>query len=346
MTNPTIPHSRPWITSEDRDAVSKLLASGMIDAGETARLFESEVVRRCGATCAVSQASGTSALVLALRVLGIADGDEVIIPTYVCRNVMEAVMAVGATPVLADVNDHGLLPVDSVRGRMSSKTRAIVAVHIFGFPCDVAALRSIGIPVIEDACQAFGLRVGNSEAGSLGDLGVFSFHATKLLTTGEGGMLVTSDRHHLRIARALTEAGEEPRPRQFAPLCDLQAALGRSQLARFDDMLSRRLSIAQDYDRAICGSSWLVKRRVATNCCFRYIAHATGTFHEASDAFARRGILVRRGVDELLHRTLGMDDWAFPNSVRLFESTVSIPCYPSLSQTEVDRIVATLRESQ
>ena len=137
--------------------------------------------------------SGSSAIILALKCLGVGPGDGVILPTYVCRSVLEAVYTVGGVPELCDVNEFGVMDVNTISRAISKKTKTIIAVHIFANPCNIDELRVFGLPIIEDACQALGLKTPNGNAGSRGDIGILSFHATKCITTGEGGMLLTND---------------------------------------------------------------------------------------------------------------------------------------------------------
>lgn len=329
-----IPHSRPWINEADRKSVESVLASGMIAKGHITREFERKISDYLGVNYAVAQSSGTAALVLALRTLEIGQDDEIILPTYVCRSVLEAVLSVGATPVLCDVDKTGVITAGTVAPHITSDTKAIIAVHIFGHPCDLQVLRHQGIPIIDDACQAFGLAVDGPMAGAMGDIGILSFHATKCLTTGEGGMLVTHNKTWAERARKLADGSAAPSLRNVAPLSDLQAALGLSQLGRYSDFLERRIELRHQYTEAAQRYGIAIGFPEQSNMLFRFTFRSEQPFETLQKGFCEHGISVRRGVDELLHRTLELNDTAFPMAVHLYQQTVSVPFYSSLSIDE------------
>jgi UDP-4-amino-4-deoxy-L-arabinose-oxoglutarate aminotransferase len=193
-------------------------------------------------------------------------------------------------------------------------------------PEDVA--RSIDVPVIDDCCQAIGVpRVG-------GAVSVVSFHATKMLTTGEGGMALTAD-------RVLAERMRADAFDRRDQLSDLQAALGRSQLRRYPAFLSRRRALAERYVRALASLPVVVPSSIAgRSLFFRFPLRTNGDFDQIRAEFAVHGVHVRRGVDTLLHRTAGIDAGRFPNAERLFRETLSIPLYPALSDDEANRVIA------
>jgi UDP-4-amino-4-deoxy-L-arabinose-oxoglutarate aminotransferase len=313
-----------------------VLASGVIARGELEARFEQEVAVALGTLPGVACASGAAALLLALRTLGVSTGDEVLIPTYVCGSVRDAVRATGAIPVLCDVGPTGTLTVETVARHRSPRSRAIIAVHIFGQACDVEGLAGLELPVVEDACQAFGLRISGRSAGALGTLGILSFHATKCLTTGEGGMLVTHDAAlaaRARDLRASLAAGS-------GGLSDLQASLGLAQLERYDAFLARRAAIARRYDHSLGRPAC----KEPAPFRFRYTLAPSGGLETWGPAFAARGIQARRGVDTLLHRLEHQEDITFSGATSLFDSVVSIPFYPGLTVDEVDRICHALSE--
>jgi perosamine synthetase len=219
-----ISHSKPWITEEDQHAVNTVLRSGMIAQGAMATEFENSVSTYLDVKAGVATASGTSALVLGLKALDISRDSEVIVPSYVCQNVLEAVITVGAVPVICDVGRDWVVTIKEIEPLITKHTAAIIAVHIFGLASDVSAIQSFGIPVIEDACQAFGLKVNGVPAGGLGDIGLLSFHATKCLTTAEGGMLVSNNSDLISRAKRLRDGDVPVGVRVPAPFSDVQAA--------------------------------------------------------------------------------------------------------------------------
>lgn len=276
--------------------------------------------------------SGQKALSIALRAVGAA-GKEVILPSYVCDAVLSAVQSVDAIPVLCDVGVDWCVDRSSVVPHLSDKTAAIIVVHTFGIHADVQSLTDLGVPVVEDCCQYFAAGMGKS-----GDISAFSFHATKCLTMGEGGLVATSKGG---MASAMFELPES----SAARISDIQAALGLSQLSRYDEMLARRAWIAASYLDVLPEKLTARIRSVKDRSMFfRFPLQTEHNFEEVKAAFYDRGVHVRKGVDTLLHRKLGMGDEGFEQSVRLFDETLSIPIYPAMSDEEVASVAAAAKE--
>ena len=343
-----IPHSKPWIDESDHQAVREVLAGGMIAQGRRVQQFEEAVAAYVGRAGGVAVSSGTAALILSMKALGVHAGDEVILPTYVCRSVAEAVWAVGATPVLCDVGDQWLMSPETVAPKLSSMTKAIIAVHVFGIRADVMGLRQFGLPVIEDACQAFVSRhspVGDRRGQVDGSILVLSFHAIKCLTTGEGGMALSDDPDVLEKmwqCRDGVEAGTVARV--GSPMTDLQAALGMSQLARYDSFLKRRRMIADRYFNELADMPVELPHDIRDRSIFfRFPLRIRGDFDVCRKQFDALGVQVRRGVDALLHRTLTADEGGFDGAERLFRETLSIPLYPALTDDEVETVLVACR---
>jgi perosamine synthetase len=329
-----IPHSRPWVDEADLSSVMDILRSEQIGQGATTSLFEAALSRWLDIEAAgVAVASGGAALWMALCALDVQRGDDVILPTYVCRSVFDAVLAAGATPVLADVGPEWVLTPATVAPRVNTRTRAIIVPHMYGIFADVAAFRQFDVPVIEDCAQALDRP---SRWRMRGDIGVFSFHPTKCFTTGEGGLALARDPSLNDRLRAVRD-GDAGVSRVAAPMSSIAAGLGLSQLARLDASLARRRAIAATYRLAL-GETGVTRLRRTPWCRtmhFRFVMSDAGGFDAAADYFLRRGIIVRRGVDALLHRALGMSDEWFPMAAELFETTVSVPIYPALTDAQV-----------
>ena len=327
-------HSKPWITEADLRAVDETLASGQIAAGKRCQEFEKQIAATMGALGGVALGSGTAAIVLALRALDIGAGDEVILPTYVCHQVADAVRETGAIPVFCDVGAAWNMTADTIQPHVSPRTRAIIAVHIFGIAADMDSILRIGLPVIEDCCQAFG-----APGIGRGTLAVHSFHATKCLTTGSGGMVTTGD---ATLRGRLREM--QPHHAILSPMTDLQAALGLSQLIRYETMLERRRAIAEQYFAAF-PADWTSKLAGVRGQNMFYRFPLTAGFTAAKkEAFAQHGVAVRQGVDDLLHRHTGLPDADFPNAVAHFEATLSVPIYPALTDAEVQTVIAAVQQ--
>ncbi|MDP3286082.1 MAG: DegT/DnrJ/EryC1/StrS aminotransferase family protein, partial [Desulfobacterales bacterium] len=222
-----IPHSRPTIDQEETAAVVSVLQSGQLAQGEQVLYFEKALALLIGVVGAVAVSSGTAALHLALLALEIGEDDEVVIPSFVCPALLNAIRYVRAVPVLADINPETFnMDVRDLRKRLTGKTKAIIVPHIFGLPADIREIVSLGVPVIEDCAQSLGSRYEGSPAGSFGALSVFSFYATKVICTGEGGMIASGDSQLLGKIRDLRDYDEKDdgRLRYNYKLTDLQAA--------------------------------------------------------------------------------------------------------------------------
>lgn len=336
-----IPHSRPYITEDDLTAVREVLESENIAKGEKAEEFEKSLSEYLGVKSAFSAGSGTSALLLGLKALGIKEKDEVILPTYVCRNVMDAVNNIGAAPVLCDVGEMWNMTVQTIKPKITSKTKAIIVVHIFGIPAESSKIKDLGIPVIEDACQAIGTEADGKILGSQSELAFFSFHATKCLTTGDGGALTSNNP---KIASRI----EELLAKNFiaSPMTDIQAALGISQLKKYKKMLMLRKIIAEKYFKELPVQGTSLPSAVKNECIFfRFPVRIKNlNFQNTKKFFFDRGIHVRNGVDALLHRNIGLSDSGFPMASKLFNETLSLPIYPALSDSEQTKIIDAFKE--
>jgi UDP-4-amino-4-deoxy-L-arabinose-oxoglutarate aminotransferase len=311
----------------------------MLAQGELVARFEAAVATWVGAQGAVASGSGSSAITLALLGLGLRDGDQVILPTYICRSVYEAVLTSGATPVLADSGEDWLLSPAAVERALTTRTKALIVAPLYGIYADLAPFRKFGIAIIEDCAQVF----PGPNHEMQGDIAVFSFHPTKCLTTGEGGMATAGSAELVARLRAIRDGMEgELTSRLFSPLSDLSAALGISQLARYCDMLARREQFALRYRRAIdrCLPEALNGEAFERSMHFRFVLRVARGFDCYAERFARHGVIVRRGVDELLHRVSGTDERHFPVACRLFQETLSLPIYPALNEDEFSRCVA------
>ena len=326
-----IPHSRPWINKDDISSINLTLNSLQISRGNMVSSFENYISRYLRVKNSFAFSSGTSALIFALELLDFADGGEVILPNYVCKSVLEAVIYCGGVPIICDVNSYGLIDYDIVLPHLTNKTKAIIAVHIFGFFCDIEKLKPLGIPIIEDACQAFGLEYKGKLAGSLGDIGILSFNATKCLTTGEGGMLVTNN---TKYAEKVYELRNSLLKGNFSPMSDIQASLGLNQLKRYSKFILKRKLLRIEYEKLAREINLNIFGPANQNFYFRFAVLINGDFEKVKDKFFDDKVIVRKGVDNLLHKILGFDDTKFAQSLQIFKNLISLPFYPSLSKKE------------
>src|SRR5262249_13098870 len=275
-----IAFSRPYLGEEELQAVAAVLRSGWIVGGSRLAAFENHFAELCGAAEAAGGSSWTTGAFLVLHSLGIGPGDEVIVPSLTFIASVNVVRHVGATPVFADVDPatYNIDPFDLAR-KITARTRAILPVDQIGLPCDIDAINEIAarhrVAVIDDAACAFGSRNRNRPVGSLAEITVFSLHARKVVTTGEGGMIVTNDRALAKRLRRLRHQGmsvsdfarHDASPTVFESypeigynfrITDIQAAIGLAQLDRLQELLARRRAVAERYQRALAGHSFFI----------------------------------------------------------------------------------------
>ena len=271
MPNPKFyPVSEPDISGNEEKYVLDAVRSGWVSSmGPYIRKFEEDFATYCGTRFGVATSNGTCALHLALANLRVGPGDEVIVPSLTFVATANAVTYTGACPVFVDCEEETwcMDPI-AVQRALSSKTKAIVVVHLYGHPADMDSIRAIaeshGIPVIEDAAEAHGALYKGSKVGGLGTIGVFSFYGNKLITTGEGGMLVTDNDSIVERARFLRDHAMTPDRRYWHSeigynyrMTNLQAALGVAQLERIDSFLDRKREIFGHYSEFLKSSKAL-----------------------------------------------------------------------------------------
>jgi len=259
-----VPLAKPEITEADIAAVVDVLHSPNLSQGPVMHEFEQALAAYLGVSHAVAVNSGTSALQLALRALGIRDGDEVVLPSFSFMAVTNAVLSERAIPVFVDV-DPTTLNMDSASldAVLSERTRAVIIVHSFGFPAPAAKIvefaKRHSLAVIEDACEALGAELDGTRTGTLGDIGTLAFYPNKLITTGEGGALITNSRGLATRLRSLSNQGRQASFEWFQHtepgfsyrLSDINCALGLQQLSRIEQTLQRREELAACYRRLL-----------------------------------------------------------------------------------------------
>lgn len=273
--------------------------------------------------------NGRSAIAAALEDIGVSSGDEVVLPTYVCHEVLDAVVYSGAKPVLCDIStDDWMLSADSISRKMTIHTRAVVAPHVFGIRCDVASLDGLGVAIVEDCAQL--LAPGPCSCR----YSAYSFQATKWISAGEGGALVKRG------------GSLSPRARFLSAFTEYQAESGLRQLRAYGDFLHRRKFIADRYFAEFGRAAGHLSRLRERYLPFRFPLWLKREmqFDNIRKEFESCGICVRRGVDELLHRQLGFSDKDFPNAVQAFNHTLSVPIYPSMTDDEVECVVRRVKD--
>lgn len=368
-----IPIWRACFDEEEVAAVREVMLSGWVGAGTKAAAFEKRFAEYIGTSFAVSVNSCSSALLLALKVLGV-EGREVITTsmTFVATN--HAILQNGATPVFCDVDPDTLnLDPDCVARRISDKTAAIMVVHHSGHPCDVDPILEIAasrdIPIVEDAAHACGARYKGRMVGGLGTIGCFSFQAQKNLTTCDGGMLTTSDAQLAERLKRLSWMGipqgtwdrftAGPQQKRWLYevtevghkfyMNDLNAAIGLVQLARLESANAQRREIVLQYNRAFSDLAWLQAPWIAP--------YARSAFHAYVARVADRDNLVAhlhgRDVDSSVHyypnHLYPIHEpyrCALPVTESVWRELVTLPLYPSMTDKDVAQVIDAVRSFQ
>ena len=328
-------------------AVIEVLTSGLIAQGEKLAAFEQEVARMLGVSGGVGVSSGTAALHLALLAFDVGEGDEVLLPTYACSALLHAVRAVRAVPRFVD-SDPSTFNMDpeAARKARSPKAKAMIVIHSFGLPAELDALKGLGLPLIQASAQALGAHYRGRPVGSIGEAAFFSFYATKLITTGEGGMLVSNDERILATVRDMRayDRKEDDRLRFNYKMTDFQAALGLTQLKQLPRFLERRQAVAASYRERLQALPLQLPLAPPDHAPVYYRYVVKGALR--ADAYLARlhalGVEAKRPVFQPLHRYLGLE--GFPGAEEAWEKAISLPIYPSLSDEEIDRILEAAEE--
>lgn len=307
--------------------------------------FEARVASLVGAGGGVAVSSGTAALHLALVILGIGPGDEVILPSYLCAGPLHAIQHAGATPLLADCDPTTYnLDLTHVKRILTRQSKAILVPHLFGLPADLDELLSLGIPIIEDCAQALGATYRGKPVGGIGTLSICSFYATKVITTGEGGMLLSRDARLLQRAQDLRDYDQRRtfRTRFNYKMTDFQAALGLSQLRQLPDFLAKRRALADRYHQQLKGLSLAcpVVPADRKHIFYRYVVRVTGALRRMLTLLEQAGVSARRPVFRPLHRCLKLA--GFPGTEEAWRTALSLPIYPTLGD-DIDRVIGAVR---
>ena len=335
-----IPHSRPTLGQEEIGAVAEVIASSQIAQSKVVHEFERAFAQKMKAKYAVTTNSGTAALHLVLLAMGIGERDEVVIPSYVCTALLNAVKYAGAAPVLAEIDPENYnLDPDDVKRRLTKRTKAVIVPHLFGLAADMEDLLALNVPIIEDCAQALGSTYNQKYVGTFGEAAIFSFYATKMMTTGEGGMVVSDSKDLMDRVRDLREYDNKDKYkiRYNYKTTDICAAIGLVQLSRIEKFIQRRRAIARSYDQAFESLDLQLPLREQGHIYFRYVL-GLGT---DSSSWIRKlegeGIGCARPVYRPLHQYLGLK--GFSRTEKAWKESLSIPIYPSLTEENVERVI-------
>jgi dTDP-4-amino-4,6-dideoxygalactose transaminase len=345
--------AKPDVGEAEVAELAKVVASGQLTMGPKVEEFERALAGVCGTSDAVVVSSGTAALHLAMVALDVGPGDEVIVPAYTFPATANAVELCGARAVLVDVDPETFnLDIAQVPAAVTSRTKAVIGVHLFGRPLDWESLRvavPAGLHLVEDAAGALGARYRGRPCGSLGVMGCLSFHPRKIVTTGEGGAVTTDEAELAAVIRRFRHHGivSQPafdisRPGTNYRLPDLLCALGIPQVARLEELLEARERVAAGYERRLAGL-------VATPSAAREDRHGWQAYvvrlerrDEALATLRAEGIEAQIGTYALHRLGAYRDRGAFPGADAAFEQALALPFHSGLTDSELDRVAAAL----
>jgi dTDP-4-amino-4,6-dideoxygalactose transaminase len=372
-----IPLMKPWFDEDEQRGVLDVLKSGWITLGPKVQAFEEQIAALVGAPHAVATNSATTALHLGLKVAGLQPGDHVIVPAHTCMATVNAIVMAGGVPVFADIDRRTFnLDIQAAEAVLTDRVRGILLVHQIGLPADLDGFQQLAarhqLILVEDAATAFGARYRGRYLGSQENPAAYSFHPRKIITTGEGGMLMLQDEGAAERARRLRSAGASisdlvrhqakgtlqqlyPEPGYNYRLTDLQAAVGLAQLRKLHKMLRQRREQAEYYTDQLKAIDEVLPPFVpewATSCWSSYcvtIPTATpSVISRILDHLAACGISCRRGIQPLYREPYFEASHAnlyLPNTEAAAAQTLFLPIFPGLTRAQQDRVVTGLRDA-
>ncbi len=335
-----------------RAAIERVLDSERYILGPEVDAFELEFADYCGASHAVGVANGTEAITIALRAMGVGPGDEVVVPSFTFYASAEAIPPTGARPVFCDIDpDTYCVTAETVRAALPPRTKAVIAVHLFGNVAPVAEIQALGVPVLEDAAQAAGSTSAAGRPGALGSAATFSFFPSKNLGCfGDGGMITTSDAQIAERARVLRFHGSRDKVTYElvgynSRLDELQAAVLRVQLPHLDAFANGRRDAGRDYEQAGLGELMGLPQPVsgASPAWHLYVV-CHPEVERLEGALAAADIGHKAYYRTPVHRQMAMREWGagveLPGTDRAAETHLAIPMSPVLTREQVDEVVA------
>ncbi len=339
---------------ELRDAFDRVLDTQRFILGEEVSAFESEFAAYCGVEHAVGVANGTDAITIALRSIGVGPGDEVVVPSFTFYASVEAIPATGATPVFCDIDPSTYcMTADTVRAAMTPRTKAVIAVHLFGNVAPVAEIEALGVPVLEDAAQAAGSDSIAGRPGALGAAATFSFYPSKNLGAfGDGGMIVTHDQRIAEQARILRFHGSRDKVdyEQLgynSRLDELQAAILRVQLPHLNEWANGRRAAASHYEEAGLGELVGLPRPVdGASPAWHLFVVSHPDVKRLEGALAVAGIGHKPYYRTPVHRQLPMREWGagieLPATDQAARAHLAIPMSAMLTRAQAEEVVAAI----
>lgn len=351
-------HNKPTIGQEEINAVVESMNNLELTKGDKVRLFENDFSKYIGLD-SISTSSGTSALHMALSSIGVSKNDEVIVPSYTCVAVGLPVIYQQAKPVIVDVDDGFNISCEHIRRNITDRTKAVIVPHMFGCPADIAEIKEIcvdnDIHLVEDCSQSLGALYKAKKVGTFGDISVFSFYATKMITSIKGGMVCSKDSELLDIVRELryhdqsrSSEDSDMRIKYSYMMSDIEASVGTIQLRKLNDFILRRRRIAEMYNEGLkCPeiehpSEESCKKHVFS----RYVIKTPFDPQMLINQMRTRNIVCERMHIPPLHKrslfSSSLDSADFIGTERIVSSAISLPIYPTLDDNLVDFVTDSL----
>lgn len=366
--NEIIPMSAPDLDESDVAAVLSVLRSGRLALGPKCEEFEEMMADYVGVRNAVAVSSGTAALHLLVRALGLGPGDEVLVPSFTFAASVNVLLYEGATPVFVDIEPEtlNLDPADLER-KISRRTKAVLVVDAFGHPVEWDDITGIvkrhGLRVIDDSCEALGAEYRGRKVGQFGDAAAFAFYPNKQMTTGEGGVIVTDNPEIARLARSLRNQGrgemgswlEHERLGYNYRLDEMSAALGVSQLRRLETFMVKRARAARLYTEGLQGFNWVRAPVVWPHVRMSWFVYVITLVphlprEPIMQALAARGIPTRAYFSPIhlqpyMRSQFGFRGGELPVTEAIAQRTIALPFHNNLSPGEVEQVVQALAEA-
>jgi len=369
-----VPPVKPYFLEEDIEKIKinieKILQSGMLTLHTYTKEFENQFANMCHVKHAVAVNSGTSALEIALRIMNVKAGDEVLVPTNTFSATATAVIFAGAKPKLTDINPETLcIDMENIQKNITSKTKGVIVVHIGGLVCpEMEEIKELcqerKLFLTEDAAHAHGSSINQKPAGSLGDAGCFSFYPTKVMTTGEGGMITTDNDKIAEKARILRDQGKENFNSNIIielgynwRLPEISAAIGLTQLKRLPEIIKKRNEIAKYYNKELSKINGITPLKTPQNIVnnyYKYIALLDDGIdrEKLKEKLRTKGVRCSGEVywpplhlQPIYKQLLGTKEGDFPQAEKVCKRMICLPLYAQMTMEDAKFVVEKLRET-
>jgi perosamine synthetase len=365
-----IPLAKPYFDLEELEEIRKVLDSGWVSQGPKVKEFEDKIASYLGVKYAIAVTNCTAALHLALLSCGIKKGDEVLVADFTFPATGHSVLYCGARPVFIDIKSNTYnIDTELIEEKITSKTKAIIPVHTFGQPAEMDKILEISknhdLNVIEDAACALGAKYSGKYAGTIGNIGCFSFHARKGITTGEGGMAVTNDKNlaekmrHLSVF-GMTSAWVREKSNEFVvpefteagynyKMSDITAAVGVAQLRKLDKIIERKRELAKYWDEKLQEIEFIEEPYTDSD-----VKHVYQSYVSLVDKRIRRNKIIESLLKKDIQTQIGTyashiqpvynSADKCPNSFEIFNRAIALPMYFMLKEEDIDKVVEDLKK--